>query len=97
MTHYVGVGGAHKTVRKISVGVGGVWKNVARKWVGVGGVWKLAFTYFSATASDATASLPVGNVVSATSTVTVAGGTGPFTYAWSITSGTGFTLSNATA
>ena len=39
----IGVGGAWKAVKGISVGVGGAWKTVKAVWIGVGGVWKQVY------------------------------------------------------
>lgn len=55
----------------------------------------LAWTHFSVSAPDINASNSGAPAVG-TSTATVTGGTGPFTYTWVITSGSGFSLSNTT-
>lgn len=57
---------------------------------------RLVFSYISASAPPIANSGPVGTAVSGNSTCTVTGGVGPFTYAWSITSGSGFSISGAT-
>lgn len=89
MSGFVGVGGAHKELTAMSVGVSSVWKSVQEGYVGVGGAWKLFFSAFSATVAPGAASVAdSGPGTFTTNTVTVtADGVGPFTYAWSRSSG----------
>lgn len=52
---------------------------------------------FRVSCPDISASQPVGNTVSGTSTATMTGGIAPFSHNWEIVSGSGFTLSNTTS
>ena len=79
----VGVGGVFKPVTAPYVGVSGVWKPVAAAWVGVGGAWKQTFASIAVSISGgASGSGAIGNHSFGTSTVSVTGGVGPFTYQW---------------
>lgn len=91
MAEHVGVGGAWKAITGQWVGVGGAWKLVTQKWIGVGGVWKLAYSALTAVISDVTknqiGSGASGNVTSdAASIVTPSGGSGSYTYSYTLNS-----------
>ena len=97
----VGVGGVWKDLESIEVGVGGVWKNVSEVYVGVGGAWKLVHQNAAAPSSvsitggteTCTVETPGGSCTSnLTLTPTINGGSGgPYTYAWTLVSGSGLT------
>lgn len=52
---------------------------------------------FRVSCPNISASQPAGTPVSGTSTASMTGGLAPFSHNWTITSGSGFTLSNATS
>ncbi len=88
----IGVGGAWKSVTPY-IGVGGAWKQITGYWIGVGGAWKsmavlpMTLSVSPTSASGSTSSpLPSTrpNVTTGSVTVSVTGGSGTFTYAWSV-------------
>ena len=88
----VGVGGAWKSVTPY-IGVGGVWKQVTGYWIGVGGAWKsMAILPMTVSASPTSASgsgsytapLAQPNVTTGSVTISITGGSGTFTYAWTV-------------
>lgn len=95
----VGVSGSYKYVNTVGVGVGGVYKDVPEVFVGVGGVWERVFIKLTASASPTSASAAQDVTTTNLVTITPAGGTSPYTYAWSRISSTtnAENVSNATA
>lgn len=88
----IGVAGTWVTVTPY-IGVAGVWKQVTGYWIGVGGQWKsLAQPPVTATVSPTSLSASISNslpntrvnVTTASATVTPAGGSGTYSYAWSV-------------
>jgi hypothetical protein len=91
----IGVGGVWKSVTAY-IGVGGAWKLITGAWIGAGDSYHVAWASMNAipmalsvsptSASGSISSLAVirQNVTSNAVTVTVSGGTGPFTHAWSV-------------
>jgi hypothetical protein len=88
----IGVGGKWLQVTPY-IGVGGVWKQVTGYWIGVGGAWKnIAILPMNVSVSPTSASgtgvyTPPATRPSVTTgsvTVSVAGGSGTFTYAWAV-------------
>lgn len=83
-------GGVWKAVVQPYVRNGGVWKPLVNMFVRSGGVWKLVWTGFTTSLSPTTLTQSgpsYSSVTTGTCTVTVTGGVGPFTYAWTIVSG----------
>ena len=103
MTISLRVSGAWKEVASAKVRVGGAWKTVASAKVYTGGAWKDVPGFAPAmTASISPTSVSgfnsgIGIIISDTATCTPSGGTAPFTYSWSITSGTATITSPASA
>lgn len=86
----LGVGGAWKNVPSLFVGVAGVWKVVNNAYVGIGGAWKLAYVSLAASISGGGVGTRSGAGYATTpidTVVTVVGGVGAITYAWSRVSG----------
>jgi hypothetical protein len=91
----IGVGGVWKSVTAY-IGVGGAWKLITGAWIGAGDSYHVAWASMnaipmslsvsptSASGSIRSSSLTRQNVTSNSVTVTVSGGTGPFTHAWSV-------------
>lgn len=87
----IGSGGAWATVTPY-IGVGGVWKQITGYWIGVGGAWKslaappLSVSVSPGAVSGSTKSSPATRhyATSGSCTVTASGGTGPYTYSWSV-------------
>lgn len=88
----IGIAGAWLNVTPY-IGVGGVWKAVTGAWIGVDGAWKsMNATPMSLSASPSSLSASTNNgsisrptVTTGPVTVSVSGGTGPYTHAWSVT------------
>ena len=88
----IGVGGAWKQVTPY-IGVAGAWAQITGYWIGVGGAWKsmaILPMVVSVSPTSASGSLSASalftrpNVTSSSVTVSVTGGSGTFTYAWSV-------------
>lgn len=85
MTMSLKVSGAFVEVRP-HLRVAGVWKPVQDAWVKVGGVWKKFYTALTLTASPTSVSGTrdgPGEVITDYTTISVTGGSGTYTYAWS--------------
>ena len=82
------------------IGIGGAWRTKAGEWIGVGGAWRPISSALAASATDATGGgsgyAGEGDVTSSPTSLTVTGGSGNYTYAWSKVSGEDFTISSAT-
>ena len=86
------VAGSWKTITPY-IGVAGAWVQVTGAWIGVGGVWEsLTQPPLTATVSPTSLGASVSsilqnarpNVTTLTATVTPSGGSGTYSYAWSV-------------
>lgn len=87
---YVKNGGSFTAVNQPYVKNGGSWSPVLNVWVKTGGTWTLTWTGFTTDLSPTTlGGFGTGHSVTTTDpcVVTVTGGAGPFTYAWTYVSG----------
>lgn len=92
------IGGAWRLVKSAEAYLGGGFKRIVRSEVYTGGAWKAGDTFLvplTATASPSTVygyyepELRPVRIYTGETTVTPAGGLGPFTYSWANISGTG--------
>jgi len=88
----IGVGAAWKSITPY-IGVGGAWKQITGYWIGVGGVWKsmavlpMSLSVSPTSASGAGSFFPPTSRHSVTTnsvTLSVSGGSGAFSYTWSV-------------
>lgn len=77
---------------------GGAWTALTIAKRRVAGAWVDLFSTYSVNAPNIFATAPAGTYVAGSTTATVTGGVGPFTYLWSKTTGlAGSTLTNTTS
>lgn len=100
MSFNVNVGGTWQALKTIGVNVNGSWQSIKSVWVNVNGTWRQVFnSLLTATASPTVVSgRKISNtatlVVSSATTVTAAGGSPGYTYAWAFVSGDPMTVNN---
>lgn len=101
------IAGAWRTPTRGEVQVGGAWKRLTRAEAYIGGQWRTVLSFTPAmtasinpTSTTETVNPPYPTVATAVSgviTATPAGGTAPYSYAWTVLSGGPASFSNASA
>src|ERR1700736_5933736 len=88
----INVGGTWRPASTAWINVGGTWKQTQNIWQNVAGTWQHVYQNLILTISPSsvTSSAPTANIrtITVTASPNVAGGT----YAWSLVSGTTFTI-----
>lgn len=100
----VKVSGTWRTVTAPQVRVSGSWQAVKSGWVKVSGTWRQFYASLTAAASPTTVDgfdtvvAPSSSTATTNSTtVTPTGGSAPYTYSWSLVSGTSATVNSPTS
>lgn len=84
---YVNDAGTWRPVRVVSVNDAGTWRTIQNIYVNDAGIWRLVFTALSATAAGTAPLNKAENssgIASNNITATPSGGSGSYTYLWSI-------------
>src|SRR5688572_15474120 len=79
--------GTWRAIANVYVNDAGTWRTIQNIYVNDNGTWRLVFTALTATAAGTAPTTKVANSTNITSnniTATPSGGSGSYTYAWSI-------------
>jgi hypothetical protein len=86
---HINDGGTWRAIRNVYVNDAGTWRTIQNVYINDNGTWRLVFSALSATAEGTEPLFKLGNATNITSnpiTATPSGGSGSYTYAWSIVS-----------
>src|SRR3972149_1131768 len=87
MALHINDAGTWRAISAVYVNDAGTWRTIQNIYVNDNGTWRLVFTALTATAAGAAPPTKVANSTNITSnniTATPVGGSGSYTYAWSI-------------